>query len=241
MLIVVRLLNLLLTDVPEFSSDRYLLSLIVFLVSSAAAVLVFRIMPRDITPEDTAQISDPVPPLSKRELPVCVSYSVIALCFMIGLMYVVSAFLGGDYTSPYTLSPMYIVSLVIIHPVVEEYLFRHLYYEELRQLTPVFAVVAQATMFALDHDTVGAMFNALFCGIVLGLLVENTGRWYTAAVSHSLINLRSLLYTTVLSASSTARLTADIVIFVLGLAALAVLFASRRAKGEKETVAEGEK
>ena len=233
MLITVRLLDLLMGDIAGGVIDPYLSSLIVFIISSAAAVLVFYIMPKDITPEDTAEISDPVPPMTKRDIPSCVTFTVIALCFMIGLMYAVSAFLGDGIDSSYTFTPVYFISLVIIHPAVEEFLFRHLYYEELRQLTPVFAVVAQATMFAIDHNTVGAMFNALFCGIVLGALVESTGRWYVAIAAHALMNLRSLLYITVLADFSAVRTAVDIAVCVIGITALAVQIA-RSGKKKKD-------
>ena len=52
MLIVVRLLNIFIGD----SLDSYLTSQIVFLASSFVAVLAYKIMPRDITPDDTEEI-----------------------------------------------------------------------------------------------------------------------------------------------------------------------------------------
>lgn len=232
MLIVVRLLNIFIGS----SLDSYLAAQIVFLASSLVAVLAYKIMPRDITPDDTEEIPDPVPPMAKRDPLNCLVCVVIAFCAMMGLMYIVYTFLGSGGSSSYPLSPLYIVSLVVVHPVVEEYLFRHLYYEELRLLTPVFSVVAQATMFALDHDTVGSMFTALFCGIVLALLVEATGRWYLAVIAHSLINLRTLLYTTILAEDIFARTAADLTLYAIGIAALAALVVIRTK--EKKTKAD---
>lgn len=232
MLIVVRLLNIFIGD----SLDSYLTSQIVFLASSFVAVLAYKIMPRDITPDDTEEIPDPVPPMAKRDPLNCLVCVVIAFCAMMGLMYIVYTFLGDSNSSAYPLSPLYVLSLVVVHPVIEEYLFRHLYYEELRLLTPVFAVVAQATMFALDHDTVGSMFTALFCGIVLALLVEATGRWYLAIIAHSLINLRTLIYTTILAEAPTTRNAADLVFYAIGIAALAALVVIRsKEKKTKDT------
>ena len=63
MLIVVRLLNIFIGN----SLDSYLTSQIVFLVSSFVAVLAYKIMPRDITPDDTEEIPAPVPPMAKRD------------------------------------------------------------------------------------------------------------------------------------------------------------------------------
>ena len=174
--------------------------------------------------------------MAKRDPLNCLVCVVIAFCAMMGLMYIVYTFLGDSNSSAYPLSPLYVLSLVVVHPVIEEYLFRHLYYEELRLLTPVFSVVAQATMFALDHDAVGSMFTALFCGIVLALLVEATGRWYLAIIAHSLINLRTLIYTTILAEAPTTRNAADLVFYAIGIAALAALVVIRsKEKKTKDT------
>lgn len=89
-------------------------------------------------------------------------------------------------------------------------------------------------MFALDHDAVGSMFTALFCGIVLALLVESTGRWYLAVIAHSLINLRTLIYTTLLAEDTFARTAADLTLYAIGIAALAALVVIRSKEKKKK-------
>lgn len=236
MLISQRLLAIFASDLFE---TEYLNTMFIFLVSSVVAVVSFKFMPNDITPDDTEEIPDPVPPMIKRDTVTSILCTVIAFCSIILLMHIVGAFLGSDGRSPYTFSPMYFISLVIIHPIVEEFVFRRLYHSELRLLTPLFAVVAQATMFALNHSTVQSMFTALFSGIVLGLLIENTGRWYLCVITHSCVNLRTLIYTTAFADNSAVTQYADFIFYSIGILSLVLLVIylsqSKAVKAEDKT------
>ena len=231
LLIIGRLVNILFTDML---SSSYLTGQLSFILSVAAAVVCFKIMPQDITP--TANSSDDdysdVPPAAKRSRTTSLLHTSIAFCTMVALMYVVSYFFGSDKAAEVKLSPIYLISLIIIHPVLEEYVFRNLYYSELRFLNPVFACLAQSTMFALSHDTVTGMFFALVCGIALGALVENTGRWYCAIAAHAALNLRSLLFSTVLADNPIIRQQIDTAIIALGLASLVLLLVLQNRKSE---------
>ncbi len=220
MLISQRLLAI---SASDLFTTEYLNTLFIFLVSSVVAIVSFKLMPKDITPADTEEIPNPVPPMIKRDMVTSILCTVIAFCSIILLMHIVGAFLGSDDRSPYTFSTMYFISLVIIHPIVEEFIFRRLYHSELRLLTPIFAVVAQATMFALNHSTVQTMFAALFSGIVLGLLIENTGRWYLCVITHSCVNLRTLIYTTAFSDNSAVIQYTDFIFYSIGILSLILL------------------
>lgn len=232
MLISSRLLNIFAGEL----FDPYLNKLLIFILSSAVGIAAFYVMPQDITPVGTDEIADPVQPLEKSDIANSTTMTIIAVCSMIGLMHIVAAFLGGDGNgASYPLTPLYFVSLVIIHPLIEEFIFRKLYHGELRLLTPVFAAVAQATLFALNHDSASSMFNALFCGIVLGLLVEGSGRWYLAAAAHSFINLRTLIYSTVLAGNTSLANNIDLVFYAVGTVALIIIVVLRvRDREEKE-------
>lgn len=230
LLIIGRLVNILVTDTL---GSHYLTEQLAFILSVAAAVACFKIMPQDITPAGSSddELSD-ISPAVKRSRTSSALHTVITFCTMVALMYIVSYFFGSDRASEEILSPIRIISLVAVHPVLEEYVFRNLYYGELRRLNPVFACLAQSTMFALNHTTVNGMFFALVCGIALGGLVENTGRWYCAIAAHAALNLRSLLFSTVLAGSAAIRQQVDAAIIALGLASLVLLLVVQNRKSE---------
>lgn len=232
LLITGRLVNILVTDTL---GSCYLTEQLAFILSVAAAVVCFKIMPQDITPTaNSSDDKDDVPPALKQNRTISALHTVITFCTMVALMYIVSYFVGSEKAAEVRLDPVYLISLIILHPFLEEYVFRSLYYGELRLLNPVFACLAQSTMFALSHDTVNGMFFALVCGVALGALVENTGRWYCAIAAHAALNLRSLLFSTVLADNPAIRPQIDAAIIALGLASLVLLLVLQNRKSEAQ-------
>ncbi len=197
-------------------SGSYTAALCAFLISSAAGIFSFNLI-------SSAESDDKgVPPLVKRSGFYTSLHVIFSSSVMIVAMGVVDYALGasaGAGNRAIELSPIYFISLVAIHPAIEETVFRGLYYKELRNLSPVFAMLLQGVMFALCHDSVGGMFYALIGGVILGALVENTGRVWGAVTAHAAINLRSLLYTTVIT-SAEIRNFADLIVLVAGLLSL---------------------
>ena len=128
-------------------------------------------------------------------------YTLVCFAGLIVSMHVVSVTADAQVIEafePGTLAVEF-VALVLIHPFLEEYVFRWLYYRELRPMQPIFAGLAQAVMFAIVHGSVGGMIYALFAGVILVFGLERSGSLAVTVAAHMLVNLRSFVYLTVLS------------------------------------------
>ncbi len=173
--------------------------LLAFLPAGTAAVLLFRLKTYDLTDSEE---NDPVAPPAKSHPGHGLLGIVAAVALMIVLMFLISVPFKTDSRIP-AQSLTAFLSLVLIHPIAEEYIFRRLFYGELRRINPVFGCLVQTVMFAIIHDTVAGMIYALGSGIVLAYLIENTGRLWVPIAAHALINLRSYLCLTLLADNPT--------------------------------------
>ncbi len=201
MVIIQRLGILLLEMTPLTGVLRDILS---FMTASAAGIFFFRMscggdaLGLTTEPEPETEEDDcPVPSFPQRDTRFGqVMYTLICVGGLVVTMHVVSAAVGvqAEDVPDGRLLAAEFVSLVLIHPVLEEYLFRWLYYRELRPMQPIFAGLAQAVMFAIVHGSVGGMVYALFAGIVLVFVMEQSGSLAVAVISHMLVNLRSFVY-----------------------------------------------
>ncbi len=195
-------------------------SLLALLPAAAVAAALFRV--RTYTPPE----EETVPPLVPRSLRVCLLHGAAATAAMIAVMFAVSALTQGQAT-PYDLpapadtriTPLTVLSLCLIHPLIEEWLFRGAFYGELRLMSPIFAILAQAVMFAIVHNTVDGMIYALAAGVILGILAERSGRLWPPIAAHILINARSLVCLSLLTEAPAARRILDAVLLTIGIAA----------------------
>ena len=110
-----------------------------------------------------------------------------------------------------------LLTAVLVHPLLEEILFRRICQDRLLTLSEVrtetemvedgpaepkepvntragmlFAVLTQALLFALVHTGGGGMLYGFGGGVVLGTLMLRTGRLWVPVVCHMLVNLRSV-------------------------------------------------
>lgn len=186
-------------------------SLAAFLLSSAAAVFMFR----QKTYSDDS--SSDAPPLVKLPWGLSAMHTVVSVAVMTAVMYAVSFFAGGDGSADAQFTLLGIVSAVILHPVMEELIFRKMFYGELRLMNPIFGGLAQALMFAILHSTVDGMIYALAGGVVLAVLYEHTGRIEASVAAHAFVNLRSVLCLTLLSDSAVLIHGLDFVLMIAGV------------------------
>lgn len=195
--------------------------LLAFLPSAAAAVLLFRVKTYQIYDEDE---QSEIPPLVPEWGLTCVLKTLVTVAVMIVMMYAVAAAMG-DNANPLAVSNvaestlLSFASLIIVHPLVEEYLFRYLFYGELRLMNPIFGFLMQAVMFAIIHNTVDGMIYALVSGVALAVVYEQTGRILTSVAAHIIINLRSFLCLTVLSEYADICRSVDMVLVSIGVMA----------------------
>lgn len=190
-------------------------SLTAFIVSSAVAAFIFHLQTH---PEDKDTGSRRVCGCAKG-----VMYFFFTTALLIVAMYGVSLVLTNYTAAEVEISPVYLVSILVIHPLIEEHLFRGLFYGELRKMNPMFGIIAQAIMFAIIHGSVDSMVYALFSGVLLGIAAEKTGRLWVPYAAHVFINARSLIYLTWLSNADTIRERIDITLVALGAVSLLIL------------------
>ena len=87
---------------------------------------------------------------------------------------------------------LYVVSVVVIPPVVEEMMCRGLILQGLRRFGDGFAVVASAVMFGLYHGNFAQGVFAFLCGLALGLVVVRTNSLLPAILVHFINNASSV-------------------------------------------------
>lgn len=248
MVIIRRLAALLLAGIaiPDILADT-----ISFVASSVIGIVFFRLScgkealhPADTsdkiaeTENDTADIR-PVPPFPEKDTRLGrLLYTRIAVAGLVLAMHVVAATTDSptDRVPDTAYLTAELVSLLLIHPILEEYLFRFLYYRELRPMQPFFAGLAQAIMFAIVHSSVGGMVYALFAGVILAFVTERSGSLAVAISSHILVNLRSFVYLTLLSDNGAisavtdparVRTVIDFIIVAVGFASVLLLWVRR--------------
>ncbi len=217
---------------------------LVFLIASAVGIFFFRMScgeeilllgsrtGTETSAGDSAE-DDGVPPFPERDSllgrGLC---TLVCLGALVVIMYLV-IFLADEKSTAENIpfSAAELAALVGLHPLVEEYLFRWLYYRELRPMHPIFAALAQAVMFAIVHDSVGGMMYALFAGIAFAVALETTGSLGVAVLAHALVNLRSYVFMTWLAELATVRYAVDFVLVSVGFGAFLVLLVRRGLQG----------
>lgn len=238
-MVIVQRLGYLLFD--RLSLTGTVWNTLVFMIASAVGIFFFRMScgkdvlllgPRAVT-ESSAEDEDVVPPFPEKDsLLGRVLCTLVCLGSLVVIMYLV-VFLADEKNPtenmPFSLAEL--VSLVFLHPLLEEYLFRWLYYRELRPMHPIFAGLAQAVMFAIVHNSVGGMMYALFAGIAFVVAMENTGSLRVAVLAHAFVNLRSFVFLTWLAEWETVRYTVDFVLVSLGFLAFLGLLVRRGMRG----------
>ena len=217
----------------------------IFFFAAAVAFLLFRAVQYPEEPE-----TDPVPELTKKGAGRCLLHLAAAFAALVTMMFVVAAYMNGDAAFSDTVSvagempsfsPLSVLSLLLIHPAAEEFLFRRCFYGDLRRMNPVFGCMAQAVMFAIMHDSVDGMLYALAAGVILGILAEETGRLWPCVAAHMLVNARSLISVTLFAERGGVRYAMDSGILTLGAVAFVVLAATRaRSASAAERQAERE-
>lgn len=207
-----------------------------FVIASAAGIFFFRMscgadilrFSASTADADEESENDPVvPPFRARDtVPGRILWVLVCTGALIVLMHIVAAVIGGS-TEKFEPSVAEALALVLIHPFLEEYIFRWLYYRELRPMHPIFAGLAQAVMFAIVHGSVGGMIYALFAGVVLAVALEHSGSLAVVVVSHVLVNLRSFVYAAWLTDAVLVRTILDFCVVSVGFGALLGLMVRR--------------
>lgn len=83
---------------------------------------------------------------------------------------------------------LYVVTIAVIPPIVEELLFRGMILQSLRRYGDGFAVVASAILFGLYHGNFIQMVFAFIAGLAMALVVVRTGSLWTSVLIHLINN-----------------------------------------------------
>ncbi len=226
-----------------FSSfDAGVAELLSFLFAAACAVLVFKTFELFVpSPEENAEAQSVLAGRFKRRpfsmaryVLETIPHTVLTTALLIAAMYLVTVSFRPTDTlvnaAPDTGGAFAVLSLFVVHPLGEEYLFRGLYYGKLRSMSPIFACLMQAVMFAISHNGVGSMVYALIAGVILGMAAERSNGIAVPVVAHMLINLRTYLCTYVRTGvlADETRFAIDMAFIAAGVLAAGVLLLTAR-------------
>ena len=81
-----------------------------------------------------------------------------------------------------------ILFMVILAPLIEEFIFRKTLIDRMRPYGEKLAVVTSALMFGLFHGNLSQMFYAFTLGLVLGYVYQRTGKLRYSVGIHMLVN-----------------------------------------------------
>lgn len=140
---------------------------------------------------------EPARPLPRREL-------AIAIPFCIGVLYLFAYLTDGLVAGLEWITGMetgnaldtlddlptglYVLSVVVIGPICEEFLIRKLFLDRCRVLGDVSAILLSAAVFGLMHENLYQMFYAFAVGVCLGSVAILTGRIRECILIHMCVN-----------------------------------------------------
>lgn len=123
---------------------------------------------------------------------------------------------------------LYVITVAVIPPIVEELLFRGMVLHDLRKYGDGFAVVVSSILFGLYHGNFTQIVFAFFAGLAMALVVVKTGSLWTAILIHFVNNSISVALDLVQrymgdQAANITYFTIFGVLFVLGILSLIYL------------------
>lgn len=90
---------------------------------------------------------------------------------------------------------IYMLAVVILAPVIEEFVFRGIIFATLEKFGAGFAIVASSLVFGMAHITPGSFIFATGAGLVFGFVYYKTRNLWVAVAIHFLNNLLAMIDT----------------------------------------------
>lgn len=84
---------------------------------------------------------------------------------------------------------LYMLSMFIIAPIVEELIFRGCMYRFLSQVNKPVAFIVSSVVFAMTHGTIVHMYLAVIGGLILCCVYEKTHSLCMSIMAHSIYNI----------------------------------------------------
>ncbi|WP_099204060.1 CPBP family intramembrane glutamic endopeptidase [Scatolibacter rhodanostii] len=129
----------------------------------------------------------------------------------------------------------YLLQLVIIAPLVEEFVCRGVILSALEKHGQLFAITTSGLLFGLMHGDIASMVVASIAGMLFGLIYIKTRNLWVTVVIHALYNLTATIssYSYLFVEEETALLISNLLTVIpilLSVVALIVLFTVYRSK-----------
>lgn len=129
--------------------------------------------------------------------------------------------IGISISSEYMLDPIYIVTFIIISPVLEEYAFRGVLLNTLSKYGKFFALYSSAIIFALAHGLFTEIIPSFVMGLILGKIALRYKSIKPVIYIHVIFN--AILYLLFLLPESLSMASAIILALIYIVAAYLVL------------------
>lgn len=118
------------------------------------------------------------------------------LTFVNALSMVFAANTTADYMQTLTGQNSLVLSLIgvaLIPCILEESVYRGIFYNEYRKVKPVAAIVLSAFLFAILHGNFNQFSYAFIMGIIFALIIEATNSIASTMIVHFIINANSIV------------------------------------------------
>ena len=166
-------------------------------------------------------------------------------CDIIGYQMPVGAVSPSDYDNPAAV--ILYMGTALAPAFAEEFLFRGVFYTNLRPYGRAQAMIISSLLFALMHQNIAQLFYTFLAGLALALMYEITGSIWCSVFFHMFNNeisvIREVLYYGKYGESAGPYLNIfDGILFLLGGISLVVLiiYYARRASEKKQALVEGQ-
>ncbi len=127
----------------------------------------------------------------------------------------------------------YILAILIIAPIVEEFAFRGIIMTKLRkEYSSIVAIMISAILFGLIHLMTGSILIVLFAiigGIIFGLSYEKTGTLFAPIIVHSIGNICDMITNSILNLN-TSIIYAIIGVFIVIFITSFILLGKKKSK-----------
>ena len=163
-------------------------------------------------------------------------------CDLIGYPTSSDIIVNGSYDN--ASSVILYMSTAIAPAFAEEFLFRGVFYTNLRPYGRTQAILISSLLFALMHQNIGQLFYTFVAGIAMALMYEFTGSIWCSVIYHLINNelatlFEIMVYGKVGEDAYVAMLIWDGIIFALGLTAAILLIFRYKKKASDPTEKNG--
>ena len=161
------------------------------------------------------------------------SYLNAAFCALIGFSMPADSVITGDYSNP--AGVINYMTTAIAPAFAEEFLFRGVYYTNLRPYGRTQAVLISALLFALMHQNPAQIIYTFMAGVVMAMMYELTGSIWCSILFHLLNNEIAVIYEILVygkygEAAASVLGIMDGIALLLGCVAILLLYVFRNGK-----------